>query len=225
MLDFAAFPTHPRYRTLKLSEPRQTGLDVFALQGALADLGDHANPGPLDGILGSQTARAIRAAQEGMFITADGLAGGGTQTALARHLADRVAYRLKLPTGLLLGQLLTESGCRLGNYSPQRADGTYDAGIAQRNTKYTAPRDGFTVLGSIDALGLRLRAYYDKFAGVSGKRRWALAAGSWNAPAFAAYIAREEGAAGVKASETLQPSATARTTLEAYMDSATAMMA
>jgi hypothetical protein len=225
VLDFTAYPTHARYRTLKLSDPRQTGLDVYALQNALADLGDHANPGPLDGILGPQTAKAIRAAQEGMFITVDGLAGGGTQTALARHLAARVDYRLRLPAGLLLGQLMTESGCRLGNYSPRRPDGTYDAGVAQRNTQFTPPRDGFTVLASIDALGVRLRTYYDRFAGVAGRRRWELAAGSWNAPAFASYIAREEGATGVKTSETLRPSDTARATLEAYMDSATAMMA
>ncbi len=225
MLDFAAFPTHPRYRTLKLSEPRQTGLDVFALQNALKDLAYNSDPGALDGILGPQTAKAIKGAQTGMFITVDGLAGGGTQTAIADRLAQRVQYRLKLPNGLLLGQLMAESGCRLGNYSPQRADGTYDAGVAQRNTAFTPPRDGFGVLVSIDALGVRQRAYYDKFAGVSGRRRWELAAGSWNAPAFASYIAREEGATGVKASETSRPSDAARATLEAYMDSATALLA
>ncbi len=228
-LDFSAYPTHLRYRTLKLSEPRQVGLDVFALQTALKDLAYNSDPGALDGVLGPMTAKAIKGAQEGMFITVDGLCGPATQAAIADRLAERIKHKFKLPAGLLNGQLRTESGCFLGNYSPQHSFDKpggpyYDAGVAQRNTRYTSAREGFMVLASIDALGERLRTYYDKFAGVSGRRRWELAAGSWNAPAYASYIAKQEGATGVRTADTAKPSDTARAKLEAYMDSATSLM-
>lgn len=219
---FDAYPTYDRYRTLRLTRPLQHGEDVYALQTALTALG--VSPGAHDGILGERTSNAITAAQVALDITVDGLAGGGTQTALARRLTDKARTRYYLPRGLAFGQVSHESGCRVGNYSPQRQDGSYDAGVAQRNTRYTPAEEGFTVPASIDALGARLRRYFDKFAGLEARRRWELAAGAWNAPAYACWIAREEGATDVPVGETAKPGPIARATLERYIDSVTAYM-
>lgn len=219
---FDAYPTYSRYRTLRRTYPATRGEDVFALQTALNALGFSA--GVADGVLGNNTAAAIRNAQAALGIAVDGLAGGGTQTALVKKLADRARVLYGLPVGLAFGQMMHESGCRVGNYSPQRSDGTYDAGVAQRNTKLTPASEGFQVPDSIDALGARTRNYYNKFAGIPTRRRWELAAGAWNAPAYACYIAKQEGATGVSWAETARPGDTARATLEAYMDSVTAFM-
>ena len=220
---FNSYPTYPPYRTLRISNPLMRGEDVYALQTGLKAIG--ADPGLFDGILGNNTASAIRKAQQTLKVVVDGLAGGDTQTALSRHLADKARTQHSLPPGLVFGQLMHESGCRVGNYSPKRSDGNYDAGVAQRNTSFTPAKEGFTVPLSISHLGSHLRRYYDKYVGViSERRRWELAAGSWNAPAFANWIARDEGAQAVPASDTLKPGATARATLEQYMDSATAYM-
>lgn len=219
---FDGYPTYLRYRTLKLTEPRMKGEDVFAFQTAAKALS--VDPGPTDGILGPQTAAAIRGVQSKLSITVDGLAGGHTQGAICRFLA--AAY--SLPRGLLLGQLAAESGHRLGNYSPEHSHSApggpyYDAGVAQRNTRYTSPREAFDVPASIAKLADVLRVHYDKYEGVpTTRRRWELATGTWNAPAYAHWIARQEGATRVRVGETAQPSPTARQRLEEYMQAATA---
>lgn len=221
---FDNFPTYGRYRVLRLADPMMAGEDVFALQTALSALGG-ADPGVHDGILGAKTAAAIKAAQKALSVTVDGLAGGQTQTALVHVLADRARTKHNLPVGLAFGQLTHESSCRVGNYSAQRDDGSYDAGVAQRNTLFTSPLDGFNVPESIDALGANLRRYFDKFQGVpSTRRKWELAAGAWNAPAYACWIAKQENAQRVSTSETTKPSDAARAALEEYMDKATAFM-
>jgi hypothetical protein len=219
---FQSYPSYNRYRTLKLADPILRGEDVYALQTALIGRGFNI---VADGALGPQTANAIKTFQGNNGLVADGLAGPATQSKLARLAADKWSAEHSLAKGLLVGQLSHESGLILGNYSPRRADGSYDAGVAQRNTNYHEPRDAFSVPDSIELLGGNLRRYYDKFAGVSTRRRWELAAGAWNAPAYACWIAKyEEGATNVRGSETLKPGPTARATLEAYMDSATAQM-
>lgn len=220
---FDIYPTYAPYRTLRLTSPLTRGEDVYALQSGLQVLG--SDPGILDGILGPQTSGAIKRSQQMLSIVVDGLAGGGTQQAMVRYLSNRARTKYNLPIGLEFGQLMHESGCRVGNYSPKRSDGNYDAGVAQRNTRYTPARDGFTVPVSIEALGSHLRRYYDKYVGItSTRRRWELAAASWNAPAFANWIARNEGATAVAASDTLKPSDAARTILESYIDSVTSFM-
>lgn len=219
---FETVPTYDRYRTLRRTAPMMRGEDVYALQTGLHALG--YNPGTADGILGDQTAAAIRAAQSGLGVTVDGLAGGGTQTAIAKKAADRARVLYSLPVGLAFGQIMHESSCRLGNYSPARSDGTYDAGVAQRNTKLTPAKNGFDVPTSVDALGARARQYFNKFAGLPLKRRWELAAGAWNAPAYACWIAKNEGATKVATAETAKPSEASRAKLEEYMQSVTAFM-
>lgn len=212
------FPTYQRYRTLKLTSPPQVGEDVYALQTALAAVGHDV--GTHDGVLGKLTAAAITAAQHDLGVSADGLAGGKTQEALALRIARKADKSYGLAEGLLRGQLEHESGFRLGNYSPQRSDGSYDAGVAQRNTAHTPARQGFDVPDSIDALGVRVRQHFDLFNGVSPvKRRWQLAQGAWNAPAFACYLARQAGATKVTAGMCSKPGTTAHATLEAYIAS------
>jgi hypothetical protein len=221
---FESVPNYSRYRTLRLTTPNMRGEDVFALQTALNDRGLGFPLGVIDGILGPKTARAITQAQEEMSITADGLAGGQTQSTLVRRLADRARYENSLPIGLVFGQLMHESSCRVGNYSAAREDGSYDAGVAQRNTRFHSPSEAFHVPGSIELLGVHLRRYYDKYQGLPTRRRWELAAGAWNAPAYANYIAREEGAKTVSVNETARPSSSARAKLEEYMDDVTVFM-
>jgi len=221
---FDSIPTYNRYRTLRLLNPQQQGEDVFALQTALNEAGFPC--GEPDGILGPMTDKAIKQAQTKYRLVVDGLAGGMTQRELALDLAQRVSVIEHVPFNAFRGQLEHESGYRLGNYSPPREDGSYDAGVAQRNTKFTPPSQGFDCKVSIEALGAVVRKHYDLFAGINAndRRRWALAQGAWNAPAFACFIARELGAPKVTASMTARPSASARETFETYVTNVSAYL-
>lgn len=212
---FDAYPTYSRYRSLALLNPMQRGEDVYALQTALNACGFTC--GAEDGILGKNTAQAIKNAQVSLGIFMDGLAGGRTQEGLAMRIARFKAEKLQIPLSGIRGQLEHESGFRLGNYSPLRADTTYDAGVSQRNTKYTKPEEAFDVPLSIQVLVENAHTYFELFAGVAGARRWGLAMGAWNAPAFACYIAREEGAWRVNESQILRPGSGARVVFEQYV--------
>lgn len=212
---FKTVPTYHRYRTLFLTSPLLQGEDVYALQTALNEL--NFDVGEADGVLGNQTSAAIRRAQKAFSLSVDGKAGGITQKFLAMELADRVANTVHVPVSAFRGQLELESGYRLGIYSDARPDGTYDAGVTQRNTKFTDPAKGFDCQDSIQALGVNTRQHYDLFSGVDNPRRWALAQGAWNAPAFACYLAHEEGASKVTAGMTARPGAEARRTFENYV--------
>lgn len=204
------------------------GEDVFALQTALVALGFDTKG--VDGIFGDGTKGAVLAAQKALNITVDGLAGGGTQNAITRRLSNQVRTKHDLPLGLVYGQTMHESSSRLGNYSPEHSANVeggpyFDAGVAQLNVRFTPIKDAFDVPKSIERLGKHLRDHYDLFAGVpSAQRRWELAAGAWNAPAWAKWIARQEGASGVPTNQTSKPTDAALQTLEAYMQSATAFM-
>jgi hypothetical protein len=217
---FESTPTYPRNRSLVVGT---SGEDVYALQMALREVGIDA--GIPDGEFGDKTYRAVRGAQLRYKLAVDGVAGGATQAKLTSILCLQARGAHGLPSGLAYGQCMHESGCRLGIYSwIIRDDGSYDAGVAQRNTAHTPVRDAFDPAESIDALAGNTRSHYDLFEGVLTSRRWKLAAGAWNAPAYACWIAREEGAHGVSMAQTAQPSPAARETLEAYIVSATALM-
>lgn len=213
---FLSYPTYPKFRTLGLFHPQQQGEDVYALQTALNECDFPC--GVADGILGPLTAQAIKDYQKFVSLFADGLAGGATQRSLALRIAAKVCSVRVVPVSAPRGQLELESGFRLGIYSPQRPDGSFDAGVTQRNTKFTLPQEGFDAQKSIDALVANTRKFFDLFEGVQTlTRRWALAQGSWNAPAFACYIAREEGATKVSANMTAHPSDVSRATFEDYV--------
>lgn len=213
---FTAYPTYDKYRTLELKSPQLKGEDVYALQKALNEQGFEA--GDADGIFGLMTERAVKKAQARLEITVDGKAGGTTQKALAMAITGPISASKHVRLDALRGQMEHESGFRLGIYSsPPREDGSYDAGVAQRNTAHTPPQQGFDPFLSITSLAFVVREHYDLFWGLPEKRRWTLAQGAWNAPAFACYIAREEGATKVTKAMTLKPSDAARKTFEEYM--------
>lgn len=212
---FDSFPTYPRYRSLTRTEPAMVGEDVYALQTALNAAG--FNCGEPDGDLGDVTFEQIRDAQSSLGLLVDGFAGGKTQESLVIKLNAVPLAKYKLPRGLLRGQLGHESSFRVGNYSDIRSDGSFDAGIAQRNTEHTPAEEGFNVPDSIDVCGASARLHFDKFEGVTDtRRRWILAQGAWNAPAYACFIANEEGAS-VPKNQTKAPSSAARAKLEQYM--------
>lgn len=212
---FESYPTHDRYRALRLTDPPQIGPDVYALQHALNSLGWNIPLTP-DGVLGVKTSKTIVGAQRRLGLLADGIAGQITQRTLALKIGKDLKSGTNLPAGLPGGQLAHESSFILGNYSPQRPDGNYDAGVAQRNTAHTPPKEGFDPVLSIQALIDRVTAKYAKYDQVSDeRRRWELAVGSWNAPAFTDYLAGEGGA---------KPSDASRALLESYIDSCTAYM-
>lgn len=209
---------------------------MYALQTGLTKVGYDTNG--VDGILGDATAAAVKAFQKASGLVVDGLAGGATQIALTKVFTDKVRAQHNLPKGLIFGQCMHESGCRVGNYSPPHSWGMTDAnfvidgvkcaadiGVAQRNSRYYKVQDSFNMVTAIDSLGAYVRTYYDKFSGVAdNQRRWSLASGAWNAPAWACYMAKQEGATGVKTSETTKPTDANRARLEGYMTSATAYM-
>jgi peptidoglycan hydrolase-like protein with peptidoglycan-binding domain len=212
---FEHIPTYDFYRTLQLkTRPLMQGEDVWALQKALDELG--FEPGPTDGIFGQLTDSAVKKAQKRLEITVDGLAGGGTQKALAMAIAGPIAASKHVRLEALKGQMEWESaGFRLGAYSPVRDDGSYDVGVTQRNTEHTPAEQGFDPYLSINALATEIRKHYDLFEGIPEKRRWVLAQGSWNAPAFACYLAKQEGAK--KVTKGMLPSYTpSRATLKTF---------
>lgn len=63
-------------RQLALTEPRMTGVDVFGLQSLLQEGGYYQ--GPMDGIFGPATAKAVDLLQETFGLLADGVVGPET---------------------------------------------------------------------------------------------------------------------------------------------------
>lgn len=229
---FDGFPEYPRYRPLRLVEAGPLrGEDVYAWQTAAAALGFATQP---DGVFGPKTAAMTKLAQDRLGLEGDGIVGPKTWAAAVDEIGVvyRQAYRVAI--GALYGQLSHESGLFGGNYSPLRDDPSavadrgaglvgfsFDAGVAQRNSSHTPLEEGFNVPDSIDALARNTRAYYDLFEGVAKERRWDLAQGAWNAPAFACWIANEEGA-HVARNRTARPGPEAREKFEAYIVDVTA---
>jgi putative peptidoglycan binding protein len=212
---FDGYPTYSRYRSLSRVTPMQHGEDVYALQIALNDV---ISAGlVVDGVLGDKTATAIWHAQEAYGLVMDGKAGADTQRVLAQQILVSTPGEEKLPAGLAFGHIEHESSWRLGNYSVQYPNGSYDAGVVQRNTEHTPPRNGFDPVDSISALIRNTLSYYNRFSNKavfrgsdhSERRRWALAAGSWNAPAWASYLANSRPWA--------VPTSAQEQTLETYM--------
>lgn len=222
MFSSTQHPSYQRGRALywKKDKPVLVGEDVFAWQSLVFALGEFVS---VDGRFGADTYVSTINVQERFGLEADGIVGPKTRAAAVDHVARSARNKFELPIGALFGQLSHESGLDPGIYSwIIRPGGYYDAGVAQLNTSLHSPRLAFDAPKAIDFLARTIRSYFDAFRGVSTARRWDLAQGAWNAPAFASYYARIEGAAGVSAASTLKPSATAATTFQAYIDSVTA---
>jgi peptidoglycan hydrolase-like protein with peptidoglycan-binding domain len=193
------------------------GEDVYALQTALVDQGFSVGNSGADGYFGNDTSTAVKAFQKAHGLVVDGIAGGKTQKLLSNLIGARVADKAGVPVKRVYGQTEHESSDWLGIYSAQYPNGSYDAGDAQMNTGLTPPQDGFNVPKALTALASRIKHYYDHFAGLPEARRWDLAQGTWNAPAWACYIAKQEGATQVTASETAKPTDAQRQQLESYI--------
>jgi hypothetical protein len=213
---FDSYPTYSPYRTLRyVKDDVQIGEDVYALQLAIDAI--VAVPLVPDGVLGERTSAGIEDAQRFLGLEVDGRAGQLTQRGLALTLARKAHQSKDVPYKLLKGQLAHESSYLLGNYSAQRADDSFDAGVAQRNSNFHPLKNAFDPVDSIALLARHTRDKFDLFGVVTDKtRRWGLAAGAWNAPAFAHYLA------GVK--PWAVPSTNARIALENYITSVTAYL-
>ena len=225
---FDVYPSYYRYRALHLTELRMVGEDVYALQLGLNAVGEFKTQLTPDGALGTKTSKAISGVQrklkaQGFEVgPADGVAGQKTQRGIGEALCAE--YDDQFPTGLPSGQIAHESSFLLGNYSPYRpATDSYDAGLCQRNTEHTEPKIAFDPVKSVAALVDRVLNHYEYFEGLPQRRRWELAAGSWNAPAYACYYARKEGAP-VDASDTATPSSSGAAAFNAYVASVTAYL-
>lgn len=215
---FQGSPTYNPYRALAYTPagPVVAGEDVYALQLGLNAVGNFRNALVVDGVLGVKTSKAITAFQRKNGLTADGVAGPVTQRTIALLIGKAVKRDVDLPAGLPAGQLQHESGFLLGNYSrPPREDGSFDAGLTQRNSRYHDLADAFDPVDSVILLCGFVRDRYDLYSAAAPhlgeRRRWELAAGAWNAPYYANYLA------GVR--PWAEPGPTARAALETYIDS------
>jgi hypothetical protein len=232
---FTAYPTYPHYRALtdRTPNPLMHGEDAYGLQlGITAVIRDGTTLEP-DGIVGRRTGAAIWEIQQEIDgLIPDGKAGQKTQAAIAEAIL--VAQTPQQPDlyRLEVGQLEHESSFWLGNYSEQHPirpgvtpavpGGDFDAGVAQRNSEFTPLKQAFNPVLSIAALVENTRRYYTRFSDKSRfrgsdhseLRRWKLAAGAWNAWAYANWLA---GFSDSSARDPNKDGSTALAKFEAYM--------
>lgn len=219
---FDGSPTYNPYRALRYNAagPLVVGEDVYALQLGLNAVGNFKVALTADGVLGLKTSKAIEGYQRKFKLDVDGSAGPATQRDIALRIGKQIKRDVVLPDGLPGGQVAFESGFLLGNYSrPPREDGSFDAGLCQRNSNYHDLADAFDPVDSLILLCGFVRDRYDLYSAASdlGERRcWELAVGAWNAPYYANYLA------GVR--PWAEPGPTARAKLEEYIDSACAYL-
>lgn len=219
-------PDAYEYRPLKQGDQ---GWDVYALQTGLVEVGHGVGSSGTDGYFGADVDAAVKEFQAEHNLDVDGIAGIVTQTYVVKVLAPIATAAYRLPRNALKGQIEKESGNQLGNHSVTYSDGSLDIGVTQRNTRYHSYEDGFDVADSIDYLAKTIRGHFDAFSEPScadrlrarglpqtdPRRKWELAMGAWNRPAYASYLA------GRPMSESLKPTQANIDWLEAYIDRVT----
>lgn len=221
---FTAYPTYDRYRSLydRTDDglPLLRGEDVYAVQCACNRI---VRAGlVLDGILGPATGQAIWSIQSALDVTKDGRCGPVTQRAIALHLVVLAGVTKHSNLfRLAKGAIERESLFLLGNYSPIRPSGTFDAGVVQRNSQFHPLDAAFNPVLSIELWVSTVRdafkRYHDEslyrdtnYAYPDSVRRYKLAAASWNAPFFGNFYA------GVQPS--VAPSAAGEAAFLAYLE-------
>lgn len=222
---FTSYPTYPRFRPLRLGVT--PGEDVYALQCALNEVNQaHLTE---DGNLGPMTSLAIKSYQQKVAATdptigeADGIVGTLTHRALTLAICHMVSKETGVRFLALKGQTEFESGFRSGIYSELHDRGTeresWDSGVVQENSRVFSVMGAFTPLPAVRDMTARIIEHRDHFTEISGDRRLQLAQGTWNAPAWACFIAYEEGARSswVRARKSRTLSGSQRATIEAYM--------
>ncbi len=102
----------------------------------------------------------------------------------------------RLPDGLLQGQVESESSYLVGNYTEPYENSTRDLGLVMLHKAVTEEncRVAFDGPARVAQLANFLRTRHDLYYGQIGakthRRAWELAAGAWNAPAWADTLAR-----------------------------------
>lgn len=141
------------------------GAAVFALQRSMNKLGITTDE---DADFGPQTAANAKKLQTKLGLTADGIVGSVTQTALAKYLCARQEAINTLPKDLLLSKITYESSCYLGAVS-WTSPGGVDCGITQRRvyegdyiTEDVVKR-AFDPPYQVDLSGDRVSELYDIF--------------------------------------------------------------
>jgi hypothetical protein len=171
------------------------GWDVQALQISLNN-NHYINPLLVeDGVFVTKTEVAVLELQQSLKITADGIAGPETQSALCSHQCH-YAQHTYAPNGLLKGICLGESGGIIPATSALYANGSRDYGPFQNNmTNPTQSQlhNAYNIAYESDRIAKSLYSNYKIYLGQPGalndEQAWKLAVLNYNWPAAAAQIA------------------------------------
>jgi hypothetical protein len=170
-----------------------SGWDVWACQIALnSTLG---KPGLVeDGVFGPITTAAVRIIQGHLGITVDGICGPQTQASICVRECNAVHH--VVPTGLLKGACLGESGGIIPATSVLYPNGSRDYGPLQDNLNLpsqAALKEAFDIVLQAREVAGRIKSTYVSFHGQPGAQSqetaWRLAVLNYNWPAAANQIA------------------------------------
>lgn len=121
-------PTSPNPNTPTSLRLGDKGWPVFALQSGLDDLDYACNA---DGVFGAVTSSVVKTFQLAQGVVVDGIAGYTTQSRITRWIDVRVHVKHpELPSGLIRGFALSESGENLGAVN-WNVPGGVDCGVVQ----------------------------------------------------------------------------------------------
>lgn len=158
-------PRSPNRTTPASIRDGDEGWPVYALQRALCA---HGKAIASDGDFGPNTKSKVKDAQRRLGLTADGIAGPKTQTALCVELADDLSIH-GLPSGLARSLMEGESGYFLGAVNWSVAGGV-DVSVMQRRVfgppySPTILMDAYDPMGairwSLNLLDRRAQDFYD----------------------------------------------------------------
>jgi hypothetical protein len=170
-----------------------SGWEVWVIQIALNST--PAKPGLAeDGVFGPVTAAAVRELQANLGVTVDAICGPQTQAALCVRECNAIKH--VVPTGLLKGVCLGESGGIIPATSPVYPNGSRDYFALQDNLNkpsQAALREAANLALQARNVAEARRSAYEFFLGQPGAKTaeeaWRLAVLSYNWPAAANQIA------------------------------------